>query len=148
MTPRCYVIISRLSKMQLQLLTDLEISLLIEAINPSKTKDLSLGRRGAIKILNLLTSNSQKNQKGLLDWDLYDEEGNYMYKKSFTTTIQKLNNKLHLWRPTNDLTLLGRSLIFKCLGISKFQSILKSPRARSSRQITTGMFNFIWNKKN
>lgn len=69
--------------------------------------------------------------------------------KNFTTKIQKLGNKLDFWRSRN-LTLLGRTLIFKCLGLPQLvypASILETPQPQCSSLITTYMFNFLWNNK-
>ena len=118
-------------------------------LNPTKTKALWLGpwRNNDATPLSFKWSKVPERASALGIYVSYDHDGNY--KKNFTGKIDKLYNKLGFWRSRN-LTLLGRSLIFKCLGIPQLvfsASILSNPRAKCSRQITSHLFNFIWNNK-
>ena len=77
----------------------------------------------------------------------HDEKGNY--KKNITEKIEKMDNRLNFWR-SRSLTLLGRCLIFKSLGIPQLiysASMSSMPTEASVKLITNYLFNFIWNKK-
>ena len=116
-------------------------------LNPTKTKTLWLGPWRNNDDKPFSSKWSKEPEKALGIFISYDEKGNY--KKNFTTKIQKLGNKLDFWRSRN-LTLLGRTLIFKCLGLPQLvypASILETPQPQCSSLITTYMFNFLWNNK-
>ena len=60
-----------------------------------------------------------------------------------------MDNRLNFWR-SRSLTLLGRCLIFKSLGIPQLiysASMSSMPIEASVKLITNYLFNFIWNKK-
>ena len=68
-----------------------------------------------------------------------------MMEKNFEKKIQDLASTFHLWS-TRNLTLEGRILLAKSLGLSKFThiiSVLPIPQLYQKR-IETCIFNFIW----
>ena len=76
----------------------------------------------------------------------YDERQNN--KKNFLVKIDKLASKLEVWR-SRKLSILGRCLITKCLGIPQLvysMSILEAPLT-CIPTINTTIFQFIWKKK-
>ena len=76
----------------------------------------------------------------------YDERQNN--KKNFHGKIEKLDAKLEVWHSRN-LSVLGRSLITKCLGIPQLvfsMSILDTPKS-CIPTINTSIFQFIWKKR-
>ena len=116
-------------------------------LNHSKTKALWLGPWRNSNATPFSFKWSKEPERALGIYISYDLEGNY--KKNFTSKIDRLYNKLGFWRSRN-LTLLDRSLIFKCLGIPQLvysASIISNPRAKCSRQITSHLYNYIWNNK-
>ena len=76
----------------------------------------------------------------------YDERQNN--KKNFLGKIDKLGAKLEVWCSRN-LSILGRCLITKCLGIPQLvfsMSILDGPK-NCIPTINTSIFQFIWKKR-
>ena len=74
-----------------------------------------------------------------------DKENN---KKNVLSKIDNLNTKLDIWR-SRKLSLFGKCLIVKSLGISQFvysASMLDVNEEDTSR-VKKSLFNFIWNKK-
>ena len=69
-------------------------------------------------------------------------------KKNVEVKIDNMNTKLDIWRARN-LSLLGKCLIVKCLGIAHLvysASMLVIPNTYIP-VIKNSVFNFIWNKK-
>jgi len=106
-------------------------------LNPTKTKALWLGpwhnrEEKPVRVLGIFIS--------------YDEKQNN--KKNCQVKIEKLGSKLEVWRSRN-LSILGRCLITKCLGIPQLvysMSILDVP-TNCIPTINTSIFQFIWKKK-
>lgn len=68
--------------------------------------------------------------------------------KNFDDKIESLLKMLHWWKARN-LSLTGKILIVKALGLSKFSllsSLVSVPQAVVSK-INTAIYNFIWNGK-
>ena len=76
----------------------------------------------------------------------YDEKGNN--ELNFNLKIRKLQTKLDMWR-SRDLTLFGKVLIIKSLGLSQLiysASILNVPEDIAST-VKTKFFSFLWKNK-
>ena len=76
----------------------------------------------------------------------YDEKGNN--ELNFNLKIRKLQTKLDTWR-SRDLTLFGKVLIIKSLGLSQLiysASILNVPEDIAST-VKTKLFSFLWKNK-
>ena len=76
----------------------------------------------------------------------YDEKGNN--ELNFNLKIRKLQTKLDMWR-SRDLTLFGKVLITKSLGLSQLiysASILNVPEDIAST-VKTKLFSFLWKNK-
>ena len=76
----------------------------------------------------------------------YDEKGNN--ELNFNLKIRKLQTKLDMWR-SRDLTLFGKVLIIKSLGLSQLiysASILNVPEDIAST-VKTKLFSFLWKNK-
>ena len=115
-------------------------------LNPTKTKALWLGPwrdiqdepfefqwpKDPIRALGIFISYHQKQNE----------------RKNFKAKIDKLSTILDLWQ-SRSLTLFGRSLISKSLGISQLVysiSILDTP-PECIKDINSLIFRFIWKKK-
>lgn len=115
-------------------------------LNPSKSKALWLGswRNREEKPFGFKWPKEPVRALGI--FISYDEKQNN--QRNFLEKIQKLSSKLEVWRSRN-LTILGRCLITKCLGIPQLvysTSILDVPMS-CIPTITTVIFQFIWKKK-
>ena len=74
----------------------------------------------------------------------YDSQGNN--KLNFESKIQKLQTKLDIWR-SRDLTLFGKVLISKALGISSLvYSNIDIPK-EVIPDVQSRLFKFLWNNK-
>ena len=76
----------------------------------------------------------------------YDEKGNN--ELNFNLKIRKLQTNLDMWR-SRDLTLFGKVLIIKSLGLSQLiysASILNVPED-VPRTVKTKLFSFLWKNK-
>ena len=116
-------------------------------LNQSKTKALWLGpwRFSDSKPFGLKWTKDPVRTLGI--FISYDEKGNC--KKNITDKIEKMDNRLNFWR-SRSLTLLGRCLIFKSLGVPQLidsASMSSMPMETSVKLITNCLFNFIWHKK-
>ena len=77
----------------------------------------------------------------------YDKKGNNELK--FNLKIRKLQTNLDMWRSLRDLTLFGKVLIIKSLGLSQLiysASILNVPE-EVARTVKTKLFSFLWKNK-
>ena len=76
----------------------------------------------------------------------YDEKGNIEW--NFNLKLRTLQTKLYMWRE-RDLTLFGRVMIFKSLGLSQLiysSSILNIPEGFANL-VKTKWFKFLWKNK-
>jgi len=77
---------------------------------------------------------------------LYDENGNK--QMNFNLKLRKLHINLDMWK-ARDLTLFGRVLIIKSLGLS--QLVYSASNLNVPKEITpiikTKLFNFLWKNK-
>ena len=99
--------------------------------------------------LNILEFKSTKNPIKVLGmFLLYNKNKNI--KENFLNRIRKMKTKLHLWL-SRDLTLYGRSLLAKSLGVSHLvyaASMLTVP-SLVIKNVQTELFSFLWiNKRN
>ena len=76
----------------------------------------------------------------------YDKKGNTLH--NFDRKIQKLHLKLDTWR-ARDLTLFGRVLILKSLGISQLVYSISNVEVPDyvSSTVKQKLFSFLWKKK-
>ena len=104
-------------------------------LNTSKTKAIWLGPWSdrVDQLLNLKWTKEPVRTLGI--FVSYDENANE--KRNFTLKVQKLITNLDIWRSRN-LSLFGRGLITKCLGI---------PHVIYSMSMLVTPFDFIWCKK-
>ena len=76
----------------------------------------------------------------------YDENGND--QMNFNLKLWKLQTNFDMWK-AHDLTLFGRVLIIKSLGLS--QLVYSASNLNVPQEITpiikTKLFNFLWNNK-
>ena len=76
----------------------------------------------------------------------YDESGNK--QMNFNLKLRKLQTNLDMWK-ASDLTLFGRALIIKSLGLS--QLVYSASNLNVPQEITpiikTKLFNFLWKNK-
>ena len=76
----------------------------------------------------------------------YDEKGNIEW--NFNVKLRKLQTKLDMWR-ARDLTLFGRVMILKSLGLSQLvysSSFLNIPEG-FAHLVQTKLFKFLWKNK-
>lgn len=99
----------------------------------NKTKPLEINiSRDPIKSLGTYTSHDR------------DKNNNW----NFFLKIQKMETKLNIWL-SRDLTLMGRTLLAKSLGISKLvyaASMLSVPQ-EVIKKVQAKLFNFLWKNK-
>jgi len=115
-------------------------------LNRKKTKAIWLGKWGKNKSNPLHLKWSHSPVKILGIHVSYDEKGNN--QMNFNHKLQKLQTNLDMWR-ARDLTLFGRVLIIKSLGLPQLiysVSNLDVPR-EIIPTIKTKLFNFLWKKK-
>ena len=115
-------------------------------LNPTKTKAIWLGpwREREEKPLGFKWPKEPVRALGI--FISYDERQNN--KKNFLVKIDKLASKLEVWRSRN-LSLLGRCLITKCLGIPQLVYSMSIPDVPLTciPTINTTIFQFIWKNK-
>ena len=78
-----------------------------------------------------------------------DNDLNNSIVENYTEKLKKLQLNLNLWS-SRALSLLGKSLIVKSLGISQFvyiMSMLPSPPSRVFEEVNNKIFGFIWKNK-
>ena len=71
------------------------------------------------------------------------------YNKNIIGKMNKFDNRLN-FRKSRNLTLLGKSLILKCLRIPELiysASLSSVPKKSNVKLITSQVFNFLWNEK-
>ena len=115
-------------------------------INMEKTEGMWLGKQknNIIEPLGILWPKTPIKALGI--FHSYNEKA--CEKANFDDKIDQLIKQLHWWK-ARMLSLTGKVLIVKALGISKFaliSSLLHVPEDRI-KKINTIIFNFIWNGK-
>ena len=119
-------------------------------LNRRKTKAIWLGRweKNKSNPLHLKWLHSPVKILGI--YVCYDENGNE--QMNFNLKLQKLQTNLDMWR-ARDLTLFGRVLIIKSLGLSRglSQLVYSASNLTVPQEITpiikTKLFNFLWKNK-
>ena len=115
-------------------------------LNRRKTKAIWLGRWEKNKSNPLQLKWLHNPVKILGIYVSYDENGNK--QMNFNLKLQKLQTNLDMWR-ARDLTLFGRVLIIKSLGLS--QLVYSASNLTVPQEITpiikTKLFNFLWKNK-
>ena len=115
-------------------------------LNRRKTKAIWLGRWEKNKSSPLQLKWLHSPVKILGIYVSYDENGNT--QMNFNLKLQKLQTNLDMWR-ARDLTLFGRVLIIKSLGLS--QLVYSASNLTVPQEITpiikTKLFNFLWKNK-
>ena len=115
-------------------------------LNRRKTKAIWLGRWEKNKSNPLQLKWLHSPVKILGIYVSYDENGNK--QMNFNLKLQKLQTNLDMWR-ARDLTLFGRVLIIKSLGLS--QLVYSASNLTVPQEITpiikTKLFNFLWKNK-
>ena len=115
-------------------------------LNRKKTKAIWLGRweRNKSNPLQLKWLHSPVKILGI--FVSYDENGND--QMNFNLKLRKLQTNFDMWK-ARDLTLFGRVLIIKSLGLS--QLVYSASNLSVPQEITpiikTKLFNFLWNNK-
>ena len=115
-------------------------------LNRKKTKALWIGslKNNKTKPLEINVSANPKKVLGTYISHDCDKNNNL----NFFLKIQKMETKLNIWL-CRDLTLMGRTLLSKTLGISKLvytASMLTVPQEVIKR-VQTKLFNFLWKNK-
>ena len=115
-------------------------------LNRRKTKAIWLGRWEKNKSNPLQLKWLHNPVKILGIYVSYDENGNK--QMNFNLKLQKLQTNLDMWR-ARDLTLFGRVLIIKSLGLS--QLVYSASNLTVPQEITpiikTKLFKFLWKNK-
>jgi len=114
-------------------------------LNSKRTKGLWIGSLKNNKTKPLEINVSIDPIKILRTYISHDSDENN--NLNFFLKIQKMETKLNIWL-SPDLTLMGRTLLAKTLGISKLvytASMLTVPREVIKR-VQTKLFNFLWKK--
>ena len=112
-------------------------------LNSKKTKAIWLGRweRNKSNPFQLKWLHSPVKILGI--YVVYDENGNK--QMNFNLKLRKLQTNLGMWK-ARDLTLFGRVLIIKSLGLS--QLVYSASNLSVPKEITliikTKLFNFLW----
>ena len=115
-------------------------------LNRKKTKVLWIGslKNNKTKPLEINVSTNPIKILGTYISHDCDKNNNL----NFFLKIQKMETKLNIWL-SRDLTLMGRTLFAKTLGISKLvytASMLTVPQEVIKR-VQTKLFNFLWKNK-
>ena len=111
-----------------------------------KLKQYGLGPGGLTKDKPLLLNWVNESVRVLGIFISFNDKGNN--KKNVLSKIDNLNTKLDIWR-SRKLSLFGKCLIVKSLGISQFvySASMLDVNAEDTSRIKKSLFNFIWNKK-
>lgn len=116
-------------------------------LNKKKTKAMWLGTMKHSNS-NILEFKSTKNPIKVLGTFLsYNQNKNI--EENFLSRIRKMKTKLNLWL-SRDLTLYGRSLLAKTLGVSQLvyaASMLTVP-SLVIKNVQKELFSFLWKNKN
>ena len=111
-----------------------------------KTKAIWLGKWSTNKTKPLQLEWLNQPVKILGIYFSYDENKNKHF--NFDLKIQKLQTKLDLWK-ARSLTLFGRVLIIKSLGLSQIVCAASNVNVRNEiiYAIKNKIFGFLWNNK-
>ncbi len=115
-------------------------------LNVKKTKALLLGKWCNNRTTPLQLSWPRDPVKILGIYFSYGDKTNDYY--NFNLKVQKLQTHLHMWS-SRSLTLFGKVLIIKCLGLSQIiylASNISVPKD-TTQTVKSKLFNFLWNKK-
>lgn len=115
-------------------------------LNKKKTKAMWLGsmKHNTSKILEF--KSTREPIKILGTFISYNQDKNI--EENFLSKIRKMKTKLNLWL-SRDLTLYGKSLLAKSLGVSQLvyaASLLSVPNA-VIKIVQTQLFSFLWKNK-
>ena len=115
-------------------------------LNRKKTKAMWLGsmKHNTGKILEFKSTREPVKVLGI--FLSYNQDKNI--EENFLKRIRKMKTKLNLWL-SRDLTLYGKSLLAKTLGVSQLvyaASLLPVPNA-VIKIVQTQLFSFLWKKK-
>ena len=115
-------------------------------LNRKKTKAMWLGsmKHNTCKILDFKSAREPVKVLGI--FLSYNQDKNI--DENFLNRIRKMKTKLNLWL-SRDLTLYGKSLLAKTLGVSQLvyaASLLSVPSA-VIKIVQTQLFSFLWKNK-
>ena len=115
-------------------------------LNRKKTKAMWLGsmKHNTCKILEFKSTREPVKVLGI--FLSYNQDKNI--DENFLSRIRKMKTKLNLWL-SRDLTLYGKSLLAKTLGVSQLvyaASLLSVPNA-VIKIVQTQLFSFLWKKQ-
>ena len=115
-------------------------------LNPSKTKALWLGPWRHCEEKPFGFKWPKEPVRVLGTYISYDEKQNEKY--NFQAKLQKLQTVLDIWNCRN-LTILGRCLIAKSLGISQLVHMISNLNTSNDyiHAVNSAIFKFIWRKK-
>ena len=115
-------------------------------LNPSKTKALWLGPWRHCKEKPFGFKWPKEPVRVLGTYISYDEKQNEKY--NFKAKLQKLQTVLDIWNCRN-LTIFGRCLIVKSLGISQLFYMISNLNISNDyiHAVNSAIFKFIWRKK-
>ena len=115
-------------------------------LNVKKTKAIWLGKWSQNKTTPLQLQWVNKPVKILGLYFSYDDNKNKHF--NFDLKVKKLQRKLDLWKARN-LTLFGKALIIKSLGLSQIVYAASNLNTPTEVQFTikSKLFSFLWNKK-
>ena len=115
-------------------------------LNPSKTKALWLGPWRHCEEKPFGFKWPKEPVRVLGTYISYDEKQNEKY--NFQAKLQKLQIALDIWNCRN-LTIFGRCLIAKSLGISQLVHMISNVNISNDyiHAVNSAMFKFIWRKK-
>ena len=115
-------------------------------LNERKTKAVWLGKDKNCKAKPLNLNWTDDPIRILGTFHSYDKQKNL--KKNFTIKVQKIQTVLDMWR-SRDLTVFGKAVIIKALGISPIvysMSMLEAPKSELEK-VNKLIFKFIWKNK-
>ena len=115
-------------------------------VNVSKSEGMWLGseRHCTDKEFNIKWTKDPIKALGIY----FSYQVNEAENKNFEPKIEKLMRQLHWWK-ARDLSIIGRILIVKSIGLSKFMflaSVIQVPKYIIDK-VNTLLFNFVWNCK-
>ena len=115
-------------------------------LNERKTKAVWLGKDKNCKAKPLNLNWTCDTIRILGTYHSYDKKKNL--KQNFTIKVQKIQTVFDMWR-SRDLTMFGKAVIIKALGISPIvysMSMLEAPRSELEK-VNKLIFKFFWKNK-